>query len=73
MPEIPVGDVLRKIDKLPSWLKWILNLVRGVRITKGGTTIVLDEKHGSGATPPRTGLDQPAPFNPPKSGGRWPL
>ena len=71
MPEIPVGDVLRKIDKLPGWLKWILNLTKGIRITKGGTTIVLSERDG--ATPPRTGLDQPAKFNPPQAGGKWPL
>ena len=66
MPEIPVGDVVRSF-RLPGWLRWVMNAVKGLRITRGGTTIVLNEGHG--ATPPRTGLDQPAPFNPPKVGG----
>lgn len=65
MAEIPVGDVVRSF-KLPGWLRWIMNAVKGLRITRGGTTIVLNEEHG--ATPPRTGLDKPAPFNPPKVG-----
>lgn len=67
MPEIPVGDVVRSF-KLPGWLRWVMNLVKGVRITRGGTTIVLSEKDG--ATPPRTGLDQPAKFEPPDIAGR---
>lgn len=67
MPEIPLGDVVRS-QKLPSWLRWIMNLVKGVRITRGGTTIVLSEKDG--ATPPRTGLDRPAKFEPPDIAGR---
>jgi hypothetical protein len=66
MPEIPVGDVVRSF-KLPGWLRWIMNLVKGVRITKGGTTIVLSEEQG--ATPPKTGLDQPHQIEPPKLGG----
>ena len=70
MPEIPVGDVVRSF-KLPGWLRWFMNAVKGLRITRGGTTIVLNEGHG--APPPRTGLDQPASINPPKTGGRWPL
>lgn len=67
MPEIPVGDVVRSF-KLPGWLRWVMNLVKGVRITRGGTTIVLSEKDG--ATPPRTGLDKPAKFEPPDIAGR---
>jgi hypothetical protein len=66
MPEIPVGDVVRSF-KLPGWLRWVMNAVKGLRITRGGTTIVLNEGHG--ATPPRTGLDQPDSINPPKVGG----
>lgn len=67
MPEIPVGDVLRSVVKR-GWLRKILDLLKGVRITRGGTTIVLSEKDG--ATPPRTGLDQPAKFEPPNLSGR---
>jgi hypothetical protein len=57
--------------KLPGWLRWVLDLVRGTRIKAGPVDILLD-KH-DGATPPRTGLDQPASVKPPKIGGRWPL
>lgn len=66
MPEIPVGDAIRKL-KLPPWLRWIMNLVQGVRITKGSTVIVLDEK-------PTPGLkqsyfdDTPAKVEPPQRG-----
>ena len=66
MPEIPVGDIVRSF-KLPSWLRWVMNLVKGVRITKGGTTIVLNEK-------PTPGLkesyfdDKPAKVEPPQRG-----
>lgn len=66
MPEIPVGDVVRSF-KLPSWLRWLMNLVKGVKIRKGDTTIVLSEEPG--ATPPRTGLDQPHRIEPPQVGG----
>ena len=52
MPEIPVGDVVRSF-KLPGWLRWVMNAVKGLRITRGGTTIVLSQRDG--ATPPRTG------------------
>lgn len=68
MPEIPVGDVVRSF-KLPGWLRWVMNLVKGVRITRGGTTIVLSEKDGA-MPPPRTGLDKPAKFEPPDIAGR---
>lgn len=67
MPEIPVGDVLRSVVKR-GWLRKILDLLKGVRITRGGTTIVLSEREG--ATPPRTGLDKPAKFEPPDIAGR---
>jgi hypothetical protein len=67
MPEIPVGDVLRSVVKT-GWLRRILDLLKGVRITRGGTTIVLSEKDG--ATPPRTGLDQPHQIEPPDFTGR---
>jgi len=33
-PTIPVGDMLQNV-KLPGWLRWVLNLVRGVKITAG--------------------------------------
>lgn len=67
MPEIPVGDVLRAVVKR-GWLRKILDMLKGIRITRGGTTIVLSEKDG--ATPPRTGLDQPHKFEPPNLTGR---
>lgn len=65
MPDIPVGDVVRSF-KLPGWLRAVMNALKGIRITRGGTTIVLSERDG--ATPPRTGLDQPAPVEPPNVG-----
>jgi hypothetical protein len=69
-PTIPAGDVIRSL-KLPPWLRWILNLVKGVKIQAGGVDILLDQK--GGAMPPRTGLDQPHKLEPPKpGGGRWP-
>jgi len=64
MPEIPLGDIVRR-HKLPGWLRWIMGAVQGLRITRGGTTIVLSERDG--ATPPKTGLDQPHKFG--KFGG----
>lgn len=66
-PTLPVGDAVRRM-KLPGWLRWVMNLVKGTRIQAGPVDILLDQ-HG-GATPPRTGLDQPAKFEPPKIGGR---
>jgi hypothetical protein len=68
MPTVPVGDILRAI--IPTNWKWVrraLEMVRGLQITRGGTTIVLSERDG--ATPPRTGLDQPAKVEPPPIGG----
>ena len=70
-PEIPAGDIVRSL-KLPGWLRWIMNLVRGVRVQAGPVDILLDKEPG--ATPPRTGLDQPHRIEPPKpgvGGGRW--
>jgi len=69
MPELPVGDIVRKL-RLPGWLRWVMNMVRGVRVHAGGVDILLDQK--GGATPPRTGLDAPHRIEPPKPGGRWP-
>lgn len=69
-PTIPAGDIVRSL-KLPGWLRWIMNLVKGVRVQAGPVDILLDKDHG-GATPPRTGLDQPAKVEPPKP-SRWPL
>lgn len=67
MPELPVGDIVRSL-RLPGWLRWVLNLVKGVRVQAGPVDILLDKEQG--ATPPRTGLDQPAKFEPPRSHGR---
>jgi hypothetical protein len=55
MPEVPVGDILRSVVK-KGWLRKILDLLKGVKITKGGTTIVLDERPTVGG---RSSLDQP--------------
>ena len=69
-PTIPAGDIVRSL-KLPGWLRWVMNLVKGVRVQAGPVDILLDKDQG--ATPPRTGLDRPAKFQPPKPGGsRWP-
>lgn len=65
-PVIPVGDVVRQFN-IPGWLRWLLNLVKGAKIHAGPVDIQLDQ--GQGATPPKTGLDQPAKFEPPKMGG----
>jgi len=65
MPEIPVGDVIRSF-KLPGWLRWLMNLVKGTKVTTGGVTVVLSETPG--ATPPGTGLDQPHVMKPPSYG-----
>jgi len=66
-PTIPAGDIVRGL-RLPGWLRWVMNLVRGVRIKAGPVDILLDQRDG--ATPPRTGLDQPHRLDPPRSGGR---
>lgn len=68
-PTIPAGAIVRSL-RLPGWLRWVLNLVRGVRVQAGPVDLLLDQHDG--ATPPKTGLDQPAKFQPPKPGGRWP-
>lgn len=65
-PTIPAGDIARRF-KLPGWLRWVLDLLRGTKIHAGPVDIQLDQDQG--ATPPRTGLDQPAPVRPPKMGG----
>ena len=66
-PTIPAGDIVRGL-KIPGWLRAILNFVKGVRVHAGPVDILLDQRDG--ATPPRTGLDQPHKFDPPRSGGR---
>lgn len=67
-PQIPAGDIVRSFN-LPGWLRWLMNLVRGVKVQAGPVDILLDQKDG--ATPPKTGLDQPAKITPPRP-GRWP-
>lgn len=65
---IPVGDILRMFVK-GGFLRKILDALKGTKITTpGGTDILLDQ--GQGATPPRTGLDQPHKFEPPQIGPR---
>lgn len=65
MPDpIPVGDVLRSSSRLPGWLRFILNAVRGTKVRIGGTEILLDEQPAI-----RTGLDKPHRLEPPKVGG----
>ena len=54
-PTVPVGDVIRSL-KLPPWLRWVMNLVRGVRIQAGPVDILLDE---DGRPISRGPLDQP--------------
>ncbi len=63
MPDIPVGDVVRRF-RLPRWLRWIMDRVKGLRIPVGGNVIVLSDR--GGPTQPRTGLDQPHRSQPPK-------
>lgn len=53
-PVIPAGDIARKFN-LPRWLRWILDLFRGTRISAGPVDIQLEQ--GQGPTPPQTGLD----------------
>lgn len=65
-PTVPLGDAVRKLS-LPGWLRTILNFLKGTRIQAGPVDILLDKEHG--AMPPRTGLDQPGTFNPPRIGG----
>jgi hypothetical protein len=64
-PTIPVGDIARGL-KLPGWLRWVLDLFRGTKIHAGPVDIQLDQ--APGATPPRTGLDQPHQIRAPKVG-----
>lgn len=66
MPSIPIGDLLRSL-KLPGWLRAILNFTKGRKVEVGGVDILLDQR--SGATPPRSGLDQPHRIGPPRVGG----
>lgn len=67
-PTIPAGDIARQF-KLPSWLRWVLDLLRGTKIHAGPVDIQLDQEHG--ATPPKTGLDAtPHAPGPPTSGLR---
>lgn len=69
MPEIPVGDMVRKL-KLPGWLRWVMNLVKGMRIKKGNVEIVLDEKPSMDALlqnrPSMGDLNQPHKVAPPR-------
>ena len=67
---IPIGDILRAFVKPGSFFGRILAKLKGAKITTPrGTEILLDRRDG--ATPPRTGLDQPHEFGPPDiSGGR---
>lgn len=60
MPNIPVGDVLRKVVKR-GFFRRILDLLKGIKITKGGTTIVLDEKPGIGGSSPFEKPHKPGP------------
>lgn len=62
-PTLPVGDALRAVIK-GGILRKILDFLRGWKFRAGPVNVQMSQKHG--ATPPRTGLDQPAPFNPPK-------
>jgi len=67
--KIPLGAVLRRIVRPDSWLGRILGLTQGTSIKVGGHDILLSEDQRGGATAPRTGLDRPAKFEPPKFGG----
>ena len=68
-PTIPAGDIARKL-KLPGWLRWVLDLFRGAKITAGPVDIQLDEKPGAypaGHSPLDSTPHQPGP---PPVGGR---
>ncbi len=69
MPDKPVisaGDIARKL-RLPGWLRWILDLLRGTKIHAGPVDVQLDERPGT-TTPP--GLEMPHRPDPPQVGPR---
>lgn len=66
-PTIPAGDIARRF-KLPGWLRWVLDLLRGTRIAAGPVDIQLDQKPGA-APPGQSPLDStPHPPGPPIGG-----
>ena len=63
MPRIPVGDLLRGLgDKLPSWLRKVLEFTKGITIKRGNLEIGLNEDHRIGGGK--------KPFNKPHRPGR---
>lgn len=64
-PSIPVGDALRKL-RLPGWLRWLLNMVKGTKIQAGPVDIQLDQNQGPSTGP--SGM--PHKPGPPLGGGR---
>lgn len=64
----PLGDILRSFISEKSFFGKLLRAVKGTKISVGGTDILLDQNNG--ATPPRTGLDQPHRFDAPNIGPR---
>jgi hypothetical protein len=69
MPEIPLGDVVRKF-RLPGWLRRVLGFLKGTRISRGDITIVLQEDAKGEASRPTSPLERPHRVAPPKIGGR---
>lgn len=49
-PTIPAGDIARKF-KLPRWLRWLLDLFRGVKFHAGPVDIQLAKKPGASTGP----------------------
>ena len=68
-PTIDVGPAIQG-SKLPAWLRWILSLFRGVKVSAGPVDIQLDQNQG--IPPARTGLDAPGRVEPPKNWGPRP-
>jgi hypothetical protein len=62
MTMIPVGDFLRGLgDKLPKWLRTVLQFTKGMSIRRGGIEIGLNKDHT---------IDGDKPFNKPHLPGR---
>ncbi len=56
--KIPVGDFLRGLgDRLPGWLRTVLQYTKGIVIRKGNIEIGLNEDHRIGK--PKTPFDKP--------------
>lgn len=49
--KIPLGDFLRGLgDKVPSWLRTVLQFTKGISIRRGGIEVGLNEDHTLGGS-----------------------